>query len=311
MNKVMKKLLCACLALAMLITIIPPVTAQAAKTKSVVLQYKGEVVEVSDNFYSTVKSVSSSKKAVVAAKKDSKRNYKAILTAKKAGKSTVTLKTKNGTFKYAVTVKNYDFTVSFKNIGNDYLLMSVKNNTKTTFDDLQLTYTLCNSAGDVIEKKEKNVSDLLPGKKSYEKISVYGMDVDPSQCTAKAKASSRSLDAKYTNLNSKIKFTTSEEKSGDDTEISVKMKNNSKKSARGTVFVFVYDANGNILDVKEIYVGSFDAGNIKTESVKVYNFIGEYDHYKIVPALYSKKQKVHMIVEQISSTIFCKKSDKY
>ena len=117
MNKVMKKLLCACLALAMLITILPPVTAQAAKTKSVVL-YKGEVVEVSDNFYSTVKSVSSSKKAVVAAKKDSKRNYKAILTAKKAGKSTVTLKTKNGTFKYVVTVKNYDFTVSFKNIGN-------------------------------------------------------------------------------------------------------------------------------------------------------------------------------------------------
>ena len=68
MNKVMKKLLCACLALAMLITIIPPVTAQAAKTKSVVL-YKGEVVEISDNFYSTVKSVSSSKKAVVAAKR--------------------------------------------------------------------------------------------------------------------------------------------------------------------------------------------------------------------------------------------------
>lgn len=290
MNKLTKRIVSVFLAVAMIVTILPPVTAQAAKTKSVVL-YKGEVVEVSDNFYSTVKSVSSSKKAVVAAKKDSKRNYKAILTAKKAGKSIVTLKTKKGTFKYAVTVKNYDFTVSFKNIGNDYLLMSVKNNTKTTFDDLQLTYTLCNSAGDVIEKKEKIVSDLLPGKKSYEKISVYGMDVDPSQCTAKAKAkaSSRSLDAKYTNLNSKIKFTTSEEKSGDYTEISVKMKNNSKKSARGTVFVFVYDANGNILDVKEIYVGSFDAGNIKTESVKVNNFIGEYDHCDIVPAIYSKE----------------------
>lgn len=67
------------------------------------------------------------------------------------------------------------------------------------------------------------------------------------------------------------------------------MKNNSKKSARGTVFVFVYDANGNILDVKEIYVGSFDAGNIKTESVKVNNFIGEYDHCDIVPAIYSKE----------------------
>ena len=136
MNKLTKRIVSVFLAVAMIVTILPPVTAQAAKTKSVVL-YKGEVVEVSDNFYSTVKSVSSSKKAVVAAKKDSKRNYKAILTAKKAGKSTVTLKTKKGTFKYAVTVKNYDFTVSFKNIGNDYLLMSVKNNTKTTFDDLQ------------------------------------------------------------------------------------------------------------------------------------------------------------------------------
>lgn len=41
--------------------------------------------------------------------------------------------------------------------------------------------------------------------------------------------------------------------------------------------------------MKEIYVGSFDAGNIKTESVKVNNFIGEYDHCDIVPAIYSKE----------------------
>ena len=34
MNKVMKKLLCACLALAMLITIIPPVTTTQAATKT-------------------------------------------------------------------------------------------------------------------------------------------------------------------------------------------------------------------------------------------------------------------------------------
>lgn len=69
MNKLTKRILSLCLALAMIVTILPQVaTTQAAKTKSVVL-YKGEVVEVSDNFYSTVKSVSSSKKAVVAAKK--------------------------------------------------------------------------------------------------------------------------------------------------------------------------------------------------------------------------------------------------
>ena len=68
MNKLTKRIVSVFLAVAMIVTILPPVTAQAAKTKSVVL-YKGEVVEVSDNFYSTVKSVSSSKKAVVAAKR--------------------------------------------------------------------------------------------------------------------------------------------------------------------------------------------------------------------------------------------------
>lgn len=49
MNKLTKRIVSVFLAVAMIVTILPPVTAQAAKTKSVVL-YKGEVVEVSDNF---------------------------------------------------------------------------------------------------------------------------------------------------------------------------------------------------------------------------------------------------------------------
>ena len=95
MNKVMKKLLCACLALAMLITIIPPVTAEAA-TKSLVL-YKGEELQYTN--YNKVKSVSSSKKSVISISKDKKKNYYANIKAKKTGKSTITIKTKYNTTK--------------------------------------------------------------------------------------------------------------------------------------------------------------------------------------------------------------------
>lgn len=287
MNRLTKRILSAFLAMAMIVTLVPPVTAQAAKAKSIVL-YKGEVVEVSDNLYSTVKSVSTSKKSIVAAKKDSKRDYKAILTAKKAGKSTVTIKTKRGTLKYAITVKNYKFAVSFKDIGNNKILMTVKNNNKDAFDQVQFTYSLCDASGNEVEKKEKVFSDLLPGKKSYETISVYGLDIDPSQCSAKVKANNRYLDAKYTNLGSKVKVTTTENTTSDYTEITLKMKNNSKSSARGSVFVLIYDAQDNIIEMKDIYVGTLDAGNVKTESVKIYNYIGEYDHCEVVPAIYSK-----------------------
>lgn len=78
MNKVMKKLLCACLALAMLITIIPPVTAEAATKTEKMTLYKGETVEITA-FYGTIKSVSSSKKSVASVKK---KSGKAVITAK-------------------------------------------------------------------------------------------------------------------------------------------------------------------------------------------------------------------------------------
>ena len=288
MNKLTKRVLSVFLALAMIVTILPPVTAQAATKTEKMTLYKGEVLEVSDNYYSTVKSVSTSKKSIVAAKKDPTRDYKAILTAKKAGKSTVTVRTKRGTFKYVVTVKNYNFAVSFKDIGNNKILMTVKNNNKHTFDQVQFTYTLCDASGDVVEKKEKTLYDLLLGKKSYETISVYGLDFDLSQCTAKPKEAYRHIDAKYTNLASKVKVTATENTTSDYTEITLKMKNNSKLSARGTVFVLIYDSQDNIIEMKEVYVGTLDAGNVKTESVKIYSYVGEYDHYEIVPAVYAK-----------------------
>ena len=290
MNKVMKKLLCACLALAMLITVIPSVTAEAA-TKTMVL-YKGEKFQYTN--YTTIKSVSSSKKSVVSIAKDKQKDYYANINAKKTGKSTITIKTKYNTEKYNVTVKKMDFKVTYKQLASDKVLMCVKNNMKDTFDDVEFTYTLRNASGKTVQKKEIVVSDILPGKTSYTTISTYGTEVDASQCSAKFSLSSREPLAKYTSLNSKVKSTVTE-KSGDGyIELSIKLKNNTKSSsARGTVFILLYDSDNNVIGLKDFTVYGLDAGNVKTQEIRVYNSsyseFASYDHYKIVPALYSKK----------------------
>lgn len=290
MNKVMKKLLCACLALAMLITIIPPVTAEAA-TKSFVL-YKGEELQYT-NYY-TVKSVSSSKKSVISISKDKKKDYYANIKAKKTGKSTITIKTKYNTTKYNVTVKKMNFKVTYKQLASDKVLMCVKNNMKSTFEDVKFTYTLRDASGAVVQKKEIIVSDILPGKTSYTTISTYGTEVDASQCSAKFTQSGREPLTKYTSLNSKVKSTVTEESGDGYIELSIKLKNNTKSSsARGTVFILLYDSDNNVIGLKDITVYGLDAGNVKTDEVRVYNSsyseFASYDHYKIVPALYSKK----------------------
>ena len=62
MNKLTKRVLSVFLALAMIVTILPPVTAQAATKTEKMTLYKGEIVK--NYVYGTLKSVSSSKKAV-------------------------------------------------------------------------------------------------------------------------------------------------------------------------------------------------------------------------------------------------------
>ncbi len=291
MNKVMKKLLCACLALAMLITVIPPVTTTQAATKTMVL-YKGEQFSYS-NFY-TIKSVSSSKKSVVSIAKDKQKDYYANIKAKKTGKSTITIKTKYNTVKYNVTVKKMDFKVTYKQLASDKVLMCVKNNMKDTFEDVQFTYTLCNASGETVQKKDVVVSDLLPGKTSYTTISTYGTDIDASKCSAKFALSDREPLSKYASLNSKVKSTVTEESGDGYIELSIKLKNNTKSSsARGTVFILLYDSDNNVIGLKDFTVYGLDAGNVKTEQIKIYTStyseFANYHHYKIVPALYSRK----------------------
>lgn len=155
MKKMMKRLVSFVVALAMIATVIPVVNAEAATTKKMTL-YVGEAVYFTD--YGKVSSVTSSKKSVVSAAKDKENNTHANLKAKKAGTSTVTVKTKYGTTKIKVTVKKLAFDVKLTQLSEGSVLVSVKNNTKQAFDYANVTYTLKGADGEILEKDKKLIS---------------------------------------------------------------------------------------------------------------------------------------------------------
>jgi hypothetical protein len=199
-----------------------------------------------------IKSVSSNKKSVAPAAKDKTSTYKAQITAKKAGKATVTIKTTGGTVKYNVTVKKLDVTADFTDIGNGYLLIKAKNNTKQTFTTVELKYTLKDASGEVMEETTTPVYDVVAGKTVYKKISYNQSTFTPdlSQCSVKAVSDYRSTNAKYTNASSKVTTTVTDERdvTGRSIKFTIKHKNTLKQTVSGNVYILVYDADGNLVD---------------------------------------------------------------
>lgn len=286
MKKWMKKLLTLCLALTMVVSVIAPVTAEAkTRTKSITL-YKGETIYITD--YSKVKSASSSKKSVVKAARDKKDNTHTNVYALKAGKSTVTIKTKYGTVKYVITVKNPSFTVKLKDLGNGKVLLSVKNNTKQTFDRLGVEYTIRDADGNECQKDDTIVYYAVAGKTVYDTIyyNSYSIDADISQSSAKVVALSHDPDYKYTNQSSKVTTRVKEE----DDKLVITSKNTSKGvSVSGANYVLFYDAAGNIVyeDRDSFYLSK---GAVDTSSIYVSSSL-EYDHYEIKTVAYSQSRK--------------------
>lgn len=294
MNKVMKKLLCACLALAMLITVIPSVTAEAATKTEKMTLYKGEVVSVS-TLLGTIKSVSSSKKSVVSAKKDS---GKAVITAKKTGKATVSVKTNRGTFKYVITVKKFDIKVTISDMGNGYMLLKVKNNTKQTFSSIDVDYTIKNDQGATVKTDTKSVYDVVAGKTVYDTVyyDSYTYTVDESKCSAKARVSTsygggRSLTSTYKNVVSKIKTTISEDTSEENTvKLTFKSKNTQKKDyAYVKHYVLVYNSMDQVIGLRTVSF-SLKAGKLDSYSINLDTKYGykDYSRYKVVTVAYSR-----------------------
>ncbi|MCM1283729.1 MAG: hypothetical protein NC180_09735 [Muribaculaceae bacterium] len=291
MKKLSKRLLSAFLALAMLAAVLPVVDAQADTKKENLTLYVGEAIYFTN--YSKVTSVKSSKSDVVKVAKDKKNNTHANLTAKKAGKSKVTIKTKSGTSVYTVTVKKLDFDVTLTKISEGNILMSVKNNTKQIFDYVEVKYTLKGADGEVLAEDTKLLDDSMPGKMSYANItySSYSYTVDIEQCSAKAKEVTRSFTATYKNAESKVKVTDSVdmEKNPGYATVTVKAKNTSSKSVKGKVSIVLYDAQGNKIGTRPVsfYIkgSATDTETVKIDVSYVYT---DYDHYEIEKCLYFK-----------------------
>lgn len=288
MKKLMKRVATACLALAMAVTLLAPVTtAQAATKTEKVTLYKGETLK--SFVLGTVKSVSSSKKSVVTAKKESGN---AVMTAKKTGKATVSIKTNRGTYKYAVTVKKLDITTTLSDMGGGYMLLTVKNNTKQTFTQVAVDYVIKNDQGATVKTDRKVVSGVVAGKTVYDTIYYdnYSYTVDETKCSAKAVADDRSLTAKYRNVASKVKTTVDEDTSEADTlKLTFKSKNTQKKdSANIEHYVLIYNAMDQVIGLRTVSfylkAGKMDSRDLKLDTKYGYK---DYDHYKVVTVAYS------------------------
>lgn len=290
MNKLTKRILSLCLAFAMIVTILPPVTAQASTTKKLTL-YVGEKVEVWVTCKS-LSSVSSSKKAVA---KVSKSGKKVTITAKKSGSTNVTIKGKdyyNKTDKivYKVTVKKPTFTCDVQPLNNGCVLLTAKNTTGAMFDKAMLSYTLKDTSGEVVKKDTTTITKLFAGKTHYEKIYVgsnYEIDCDAS--SAKVSQIGRYyVDKKYKNIaNDAVEYKELNlEKTDSQIKFDLKLKNTLNKDVTVKYFVIAYDANDNIIDVPCSGTRTLSKKEVNTVS---YNYVStsqytqaNYDHYKIV-----------------------------
>lgn len=289
MNKLTKRVLSVFLAVAMIVTILPPVTAQAATKTEKMTLYKGEIVK--NYVYGTLKSVSSSKKAVATVKKDSGN---AVITAKKPGKATISIKTNRGTFKYAVTVKKLDVTATLSDMGNGNMLLTVKNNTKQTFTYVSVDYVIKNDQGETIKTDTKLVDDVVAGKTVYDSVyyDSYHYTIDETLCSAKVVGDDRSLIAKYKNVTSSIKTTIDEDTSAADTiKLTIKSKNTQKKEAAYVDhYVLIYNSMDQVIGLKTV---SFylKAGKLDTNSTSIdtskYSSYKDYAYHKVVTVAYS------------------------
>ena len=297
MRSWMKRVLGVVLTLAMLVTMIPVTTAQAATEK--LTMYVGEAFTYTI-FGNGITSVSSSKKSVVKAQKDKSNSDRFIFEAKKTGSAKLTVKYKNGSNKVMtntinVTVKKRDLSVKMQKLEDGYVFLSVKNNTKQTFDQAMVSYVLKDGDGEVVAEDSVIVSDLVAGKTAYDKFYYddYSYDIDITKCTAKVVAVERHPNYTYTDMNKNLKYEVTEEgeRETDDygrvSEIlSLHYSNKYKESITGSIWVILYDENDQVVGLRDVFV--YLKGKASdTEKLTIYE--KNYDHYEVKTGVYYKK----------------------
>lgn len=204
----------------------------------------------------TIKSVKSSKSKVANAKKKSGGIQ---ITAKKAGKTNVTVKGSRGnTFIHKITVAKANFVVAPTDFipdsyGGGDLIVTLTNKTPVGVDWFDIDFIFKNAAGGEVKKSSKTI--FYVGKKQKASASIYFTSSEVNQIdlskTTYQISYRRSAEATYTNYVKKIKF--SEKRQDNILYITAKPKK--KYKGNGTIYlsyeVTSYDAAGNVIDFSE------------------------------------------------------------
>jgi hypothetical protein len=298
--KKIKKWCSVFLALIMLIALIPNIPADAAAQESVTM-YVSEVFSYS-LYGTTIKSVSSSNKSVVTAAKDKDLKFQINMTAKKAGSATIKIKytgtgNKVNTKSLKVTVKKTAISCKVTGLSNGYAVVQIKNNTKQTFDQAYLNYTMKGADGSTVKSEtEVYVSKLVAGKTAYYTVYV-GRDAEIDYANSSASISAVSHNPSYTYnvcADNAVKVT-AQNQTEDERKVSftLKVQNTTKNQVDGKYYLLICDANDNIIGVEDfsIYLGKKEVTTNTYETSIYKSSYPEYDHYRFVVNAYSTIKK--------------------
>jgi hypothetical protein len=262
------------------------------KTEKVTL-FKGETLQ-SYSFGGKITKVSSSNKKVAKVKKDS--DYKALITAKKKGKANITIKCQRGTITYKVTVldteSSFDFSVQqIKSKYNSSIdtIVKVKNKTSQSIRDIKCTYTLKDSTGVELETASMYIYGLASKQCGYGKFtadsSIISQGVDITKTSFTITEINRRLDTKNLKKKETVKEKDfSKDENNKTITLTVSAKNKAKTSANVYIFLFAYDASGNIIGYKHTPLYLQSDNGLKTEEIKLYlsTDASEFASYKMV-----------------------------
>ncbi|MCM1181205.1 MAG: hypothetical protein NC347_13165 [Clostridium sp.] len=254
------------------------ITAQAAsKTKKLTL-YVGEKFTYSYIGIGKVKSVKSSKKSVVTAKKKSGKNE---MTAKKKGSATVTVKGTRGTFKYKITVKSKpNLKVTLERRADKYVNVKVANKSTMSCDSLKVELSFKNAAGQEVTKETAYIYYLGAKKSAADQVYPYPNNgIDYSKTTYKV-IYDRDPDYKYTDYTKKVKYSTSKKNNTVTVKTNISYKKSNSVYAGWTLYF--YDAQNNVVGIRDGY--NFMSGSSKkyrTQNTEV-SMPYEATSYKLV-----------------------------
>lgn len=271
------------MALALCVT---SVTAQAATKTRKLTMYVGEKFAYSYIGIGSLKSVKSSNKKIVTAKKSGSKN---TMTAKKKGSATVTVKGSSGTYIYKVSVKaKPKFDVAVNPLPDGYVQVSLKNKSAVFADSVAVDVSFCDAAGNVLETDHAYFHYVGSKKTAYDKVYLLAKDVDFSK-TQFTTDYSRNPDYKYKDYTKKVKFNVS--LSGNSATITTKTSYKKSgsvyaafglvyKDAAGTVVGAYYDSYNYLYKTKksDSTVITVPEGVASVELVGKRAFVKEYNN---------------------------------